>query len=73
MAAKSADFLLHSCLCVLHQLVIRAIPQLVMMGKPALHATASRLENVFAYHLGVEWRELAVPVDALAVRVADGQ
>ena len=63
VAAETRHFLLDAFPCRRHQLRVAPIPELVAMRQSTLHAAARRLDDVFVEYLGVDRRQLAVPVD----------
>ena len=65
MTTEPAHFLAQSILEAGHQILIAAIPEISAVGKIADDTHAVGLDDVLAERLGIERRELTMPIDGL--------
>lgn len=62
IASESDNLLLQPAASLNHQLLVATVPQLTAMRYGARDATARRLDGVVPYLLGIDGRQLAMPV-----------
>ena len=65
MTAQTSDFLRQAGLRLGHEFPIALIPELVTMRNRAWDAAAIGLDGVLCYQLGIERRQLAMPIHDL--------
>ena len=65
MATETCDLLLQPPGGLGHEILVAARPELIAMGKCARDAFADCFDRVFAHELGIERRQLAMPINRL--------
>lgn len=65
--AETDHFLMQPITNMRHEILMTAIPELVTMCEVTLHAHAGCFDDVFVHGFGVQGRQVAMPVDGLAV------
>jgi hypothetical protein len=68
-AAETGNFLCQAVVRLRHQVVLATRPQFAAMGDGSRDTTAGRLNRVLTYGLCIEWREFAMPVEGLGIRI----
>lgn len=72
VAAEAGDFLSQSSMHATHQILVAAIPQFVPVTEGPSHSATRRLKSVFGHQLRIQRRQLAVPIDDLAMLAGVG-
>ena len=67
IAAKTPDLLSQAILKAGHQIIVAAIPQRTSTCQIACHTDAVGFDDVLAVGLGIERRQLTVPIDDLGL------
>ena len=73
VATQARDLLHEPALGVGHQILIALIPQLVTTRDCSRDTAAACLDGVFCDEFGLEWRQLAMPVNNPGLFVMDGR